>query len=50
MIACLQSVLTGVLVGAVYALLRVKSPAPPPYALVGLAGMLTAYALLDRPA
>lgn len=50
MIACLQTVLTGVFVGAVYALLRVKSPAPPPHALVGRAGMITGYALLDRPA
>jgi XapX domain-containing protein len=30
----------GVLVGALYALLRVRSPAPPVIALVGLLGML----------
>ncbi|MGW0884701.1 DUF1427 family protein [Streptomyces sp. NPDC002671] len=48
MTACVQSLFAGVLVGAVYALLRVKSPAPPPVALLGLAGMLTGYALLGR--
>lgn len=32
--------LAGLLVGAGYALIRVKSPAPPPLALVGLCGML----------
>jgi XapX domain-containing protein len=34
--------LAGLLVGAGYALLRVKSPAPPPVALIGLCGMLLA--------
>ncbi|MQS15972.1 XapX domain-containing protein [Streptomyces kaniharaensis] len=48
MTALLQTLLAGLLIGAVYGLLRVKSPAPPPYALVGLAGMLTGYALLER--
>ncbi|MEU6201003.1 DUF1427 family protein [Streptomyces sp. NPDC047061] len=48
MSACIQSLLAGVVVGAVYGLLRVRSPAPPPYALVGLAGMLIGYALLGQ--
>ncbi|AIY41735.1 Hypothetical protein LT85_2577 [Collimonas arenae] len=34
------SALTGVLVGIIYALLNVKSPAPPVVALLGLLGML----------
>jgi XapX domain-containing protein len=34
------SLLAGVLVGAVYALIGVRSPAPPVVALVGLLGML----------
>ncbi|MGW7241495.1 DUF1427 family protein [Streptomyces sp. NPDC054804] len=38
--------LPGVLVGAVYSVLRVKSPAPPPIALCGLLGMLAGHALL----
>lgn len=38
--------LTGILVGAGYAGLRVKSPAPPPIALIGLCGMLLAARLL----
>jgi len=36
----LLSLGAGVLVGAIYALLRVRSPAPPVIALVGLAGIL----------
>ncbi|MBW8758084.1 MAG: DUF1427 family protein [Burkholderiales bacterium] len=36
----LVSLAVGVLVGAIYALLRVRSPAPPVIALVGLLGML----------
>ncbi|MZG13736.1 DUF1427 family protein [Streptomyces sp. SID5914] len=48
MIPYLQSLLAGVLIGAVYGLLRVKSPAPPLYGLVGLAGMLAGYTLLGR--
>ncbi len=36
----LVSLAVGILVGALYALLRVRSPAPPVIALVGLLGML----------
>ena len=36
----LVSLAVGILVGAIYALLRVRSPAPPVIALVGLLGML----------
>jgi XapX domain-containing protein len=36
----LLSLLAGLLVGAIYALLGVRSPAPPAIALVGLLGML----------
>ncbi|PZQ50173.1 MAG: hypothetical protein DI556_08890 [Rhodovulum sulfidophilum] len=36
----LLSLATGVLVGAIYGLLGVRSPAPPVIALLGLLGML----------
>ncbi|MCU6432764.1 XapX domain-containing protein [Undibacterium sp. Jales W-56] len=36
----LVAVSTGILVGVIYALLNVKSPAPPIVALLGLLGML----------
>ena len=36
----LVSLAVGILVGVIYALLRVRSPAPPVIALVGLLGML----------
>lgn len=36
----LLSLAAGVLVGAIYALINVRSPAPPVVALVGLLGML----------
>lgn len=36
----LLSLAAGVLVGVIYALLRVKSPAPPTIALIGLLGIL----------
>ncbi|ODU66717.1 MAG: XapX domain-containing protein [Rhodanobacter sp. SCN 65-17] len=36
----LLSLAVGVLVGVIYALLRVKSPAPPTIALIGLLGIL----------
>ncbi|MGA5454498.1 DUF1427 family protein [Streptomyces umbrinus] len=42
----LQALAAGVLVGVVYALLRVRSPAPPLYGLAGLAGMLVGHTLL----
>ncbi|MFE9252767.1 DUF1427 family protein [Streptomyces sp. NPDC007088] len=45
MTSCLQALAAGVLVGAVYALLRVRSPAPPLYGLIGLAGMLLGHTL-----
>jgi XapX domain-containing protein len=38
--AYLVSLAAGVLVGLVYSVLEVKSPAPPTVALVGLLGML----------
>jgi XapX domain-containing protein len=38
--AYLLSLTVGVLVGLIYGFLRVKSPAPPTVALVGLFGML----------
>jgi len=34
------SLATGILVGIIYALLQVRSPAPPAVALIGLLGML----------
>jgi len=36
----LLSLAVGILVGVIYGLLRVRSPAPPVIALVGLAGIL----------
>ncbi|WP_078883959.1 DUF1427 family protein [Streptomyces sp. NRRL S-340] len=41
-----EALLAGVLVGAAYTAVRVKSPAPPPAALCGLLGMLVGQALL----
>jgi XapX domain-containing protein len=40
----LQSLLAGLVIGAVYAVLRVRSPAPPLTGLTGLAGMLIGFA------
>ena len=40
----LQSLLAGVVIGVVYAVLRVRSPAPPLPGLTGLAGMLIGFA------
>jgi XapX domain-containing protein len=37
----------GVLVGIAYGLLKVRSPAPPPVALVGLLGMLLGQQLIS---
>ncbi|MFD3453260.1 DUF1427 family protein [Streptomyces sp. NPDC058691] len=37
----------GLVVGVMYGLLRVRSPAPPFVCLVGLAGMLIGYGLLE---
>ncbi|MFC9973278.1 DUF1427 family protein [Spirillospora sp. NPDC127200] len=44
-----SALLAGILVGALYAAVRVESPAPPPAALFGLLGMLTGQALLGWP-
>ncbi|ADJ65987.1 MULTISPECIES: DUF1427 family protein [Herbaspirillum] len=40
MSAYLISLCAGILIGVVYALFRVRSPAPPGIALVGLLGMV----------
>lgn len=40
----LNSLLGGLVIGAVYAVLRVRSPAPPLIGLTGLAGMLIGFA------
>ncbi|MFJ2241839.1 DUF1427 family protein [Streptomyces sp. NPDC087859] len=47
MLAYSQALAAGALVGAVYALLRVRSPAPPLYGLAGLAGMLLGHTVLS---
>ncbi|MFH8977067.1 DUF1427 family protein [Streptomyces sp. NPDC017890] len=44
--AYVWALLAGALVGALYAVLKVRSPAPPPVALFGLLGMLVGQALL----
>jgi XapX domain-containing protein len=41
----LEALGAGLLIGAVYALFRVKSPAPPLIGLLGLAAMLVGYQL-----
>jgi XapX domain-containing protein len=46
--AMLISFAVGLLVGVVYALLRVKSPAPPLVALVGLLGMVWGEQFIER--
>ena len=47
--AYVQMAGVGALVGALYALARVKSPAPPLIAIVGLAGMLITAAWSGTP-
>ncbi|MGW7265333.1 DUF1427 family protein [Streptomyces sp. NPDC054842] len=42
----LKALLAGILVGVLYTVVRVKSPAPPPVALFGLLGMLLGQAVL----
>ncbi|WP_328908782.1 XapX domain-containing protein [Streptomyces sp. NBC_00234] len=42
-----KALLAGVLVGVLYAAVRVTSPAPPPIALVGLLGMLLGQMALE---
>ncbi|MET9515742.1 DUF1427 family protein [Streptomyces sp. NPDC002994] len=44
--AYLKALLAGVLVGVLYALIRVKAPAPPVIALLGLLGMFLGQAAL----
>ena len=46
--AMLISFAVGLLVGIAYALLRVKSPAPPLVALVGLLGMVWGEQFIER--
>ena len=46
--AMLISFLAGLLVGVIYALMKVKSPAPPLVALAGLLGMVWGEQLLER--
>ena len=46
--AMLISFVVGLFVGIAYALLRVKSPAPPLVALVGLLGMVWGEQLIER--
>lgn len=46
MTAYLTSFAVGILVGVIYALLGVRSPAPPYIALLGLLGMLIGESLL----
>ncbi|AZS75701.1 hypothetical protein DDE74_36705 [Streptomyces lydicus] len=41
----LQALAAGAVIGLMYALLRVRSPAPPLIGLTGLAGMLIGYGL-----
>lgn len=41
-----RTLLTGVLVGVLYAALRVKAPAPPLIALFGLLGMVAGQSVL----
>ncbi|MFE6335932.1 DUF1427 family protein [Streptomyces sp. NPDC057806] len=43
-----QALLAGAVVGALYAVLRVKAPAPPPVALAGLLGILVGQSLLEQ--
>jgi XapX domain-containing protein len=46
--AMLVSFAVGLMVGVAYALLRVKSPAPPLVALAGLLGMVWGEQLIER--
>jgi XapX domain-containing protein len=46
--AMLISFAVGLMVGAAYALLRVKSPAPPLVALAGLLGMVWGEQIIER--
>ncbi|MCW8383558.1 DUF1427 family protein [Streptomyces justiciae] len=43
-----HALLAGTLVGALYAALRVKAPAPPPVALAGLLGILVGQTVLGK--
>ena len=44
----LVALLAGLLVGTLYAVLRVRSPAPPLIGLVGLLGLFLGQAILSR--
>jgi XapX domain-containing protein len=50
MSAWLLSLGAGILIGLLYALLKVRSPAPPAIALTGLLGMLLGGALVSEVA
>ncbi len=47
MTGCIVSLLMGLIVGALYALVQVRSPAPPLIALVGLFGMVVGEQAVD---
>lgn len=47
MSAYLISLSAGILIGVVYALFKVRSPAPPGIALIGLLGMVLAERLVN---
>ncbi len=48
MTGCVVSLLMGLVVGAAYGLVQVRSPAPPLIALVGLLGMVLGEQAIDR--
>ncbi|MFD5452070.1 DUF1427 family protein [Streptomyces sp. NPDC003470] len=43
----LKALIVGGVIGVLYVVVRVKSPAPPPVALIGLLGMLLGPTVLD---
>ncbi|MEU7182155.1 DUF1427 family protein [Streptomyces celluloflavus] len=47
MLSYAQALGAGIGLGIMYALIRVDSPAPPPVALTGLAGMLIGFGVLE---
>ncbi|MDA3643093.1 DUF1427 family protein [Saccharopolyspora indica] len=47
MLEYIQALGAGIILGIMYVLIRVPSPAPPPVALTGLAGMLIGYSAID---
>ncbi|MFF2926927.1 DUF1427 family protein [Streptomyces celluloflavus] len=50
MLSYAQALGAGIGLGIMYALIRVPSPAPPPVALTGLAGMLIGFGVLEAVA